>query len=169
MKTRKFTVNPKRQRLAIAAAVLLMMLGFSSTLRADDVYVNDSANLLDDPSSAGNRLYILEKGDRLVVLSRQGDWIQVQYATYTGWVLAAEVSSSRPVLDLSGLFGGDNAAASDTTSAAAGKGMGPMATQWAQGQNLDTSMCLKMEHDRDAIKAQEVRDFQNSPEGKLGK
>jgi hypothetical protein len=130
--------------MAMAALALLATLCFASSVRADDVYVNDSANLLDDPSSAGHRLYILEKGDRLVVLDKQGDWIHVQYATYTGWVLAAEVSANRPVV-------------------------GPMATAWAQGQNLDPSMCLKMEHDRDAINPQDVKDFQNSPEGKLGK
>jgi hypothetical protein len=153
----------------IAMAALAMTLFFSSVVRADEVYVTDSANLLDDPSSAGHLLTVLQKGDRLEVVSRQGDWIQVQFATFTGWVLAAQVSNNAPGFDLGGLLGGNNAAASDTSAASAGKGIGPMATQWASGKGLDTSMCVKMENDRNAITAQDLKDFDNSPEGKLGK
>jgi hypothetical protein len=110
------------------------------------------------------------------VISRDGDWINVQLmladgSSVTGWVLAATVQSSAPGGNLlAGLSGGNNASASDVTATAASKGLNPEASDWAKTNNLDPTLELKMEADRKKITGADWKSFRALPDGtKLGK
>ena len=163
----------RRRTLYGTLAVVVALLA-TATARAEDVYVSDSANVLDNPGPASNTLLIANRGTALTVIERQGDWIHVQTVdaqgnNLQGWVLGTQVSGSRPGADFGAAFGGGNAGASEASAAAAGKGLDGAALDYAKSQNLDPKGAKEMEDERKTVTAAMWKAFCDSPEGKLGK
>lgn len=60
-------------------------------------YITASAlNLRSGPSTDHNTMKVLEKGESVEILEKQGEWLKASYGNLIGWVLAAYVGDSQP-------------------------------------------------------------------------
>jgi uncharacterized protein YgiM (DUF1202 family) len=101
-------------------------------------------------------------GTELSVLDQDGKWLKVQAADKQGYVYETSLAPNKP--DMSGFNG--VSADSKVTEAAAAKGLGPKATTYAQGKNLDPKPLQDLIDFRMKITAQDFVDFDNA--GKVG-
>jgi hypothetical protein len=54
----------------------------------------DNTGLYSDPDSSSYKLITLNKGDKLVWISEENDWINAQQGSFSGWVPAKRVKKS---------------------------------------------------------------------------
>lgn len=144
-----------------AAAIGLVLL--TGGVNADDVWLKNNAVVRSDMSPAADKVADVLKGAKVQQLDKQGNWIKISVNGKTGWVAASSISN-RPQKADSGLLGGNSLAQS--SSAAAAKGLEPMAAQFASNQRLSTAGLSKMEQIKKSVTPQMFNDFM--ADGHLG-
>ena len=91
-----------RRRRLFAAALATLVLAASeraTTAAENSAWVSDDRrlHLRTEASESGDVLAVLENGDSLTVLQRQGDWVQVRAAEdRIGWVLGTYLKAEPP-------------------------------------------------------------------------
>jgi uncharacterized protein YgiM (DUF1202 family) len=153
--------NPKSKR-RILWTVLSVGL-FAGAVQADDVWLKNNAVVRTDMSPAADKIADVLKGAKVQQLDRQGNWIKISVNGKTGWVAASSISN-RPQKADSGLLGGNSLAQS--SSAAAAKGLEPMAAQFASNQRLSTAGLSKMEQIKKSVTPKMLNGFM--ADGHLG-
>ena len=148
-----------KRKLGAAMAVMLA----AGAVMADDVWLKNNATVRSDMSPAADKVVDLFKGTKVQQLEKQGNWVKIQINDKVGWVSANSVSI-RPQQADSGSVGGANTA--QMSSAAAAKGLEPMALQYAQNQHLSTDGVNRMEQIKKSVTPQMLRDFM--AEGHVG-
>jgi hypothetical protein len=96
-------------------------------------------------------------------LQVQGNWVKVGVNGKVGWVAKTSVSV-RPQKADSGAFGG--MASAQSSSAAAAKGLEPMAMDFAQNQHLSDAGLTQMEQIKKTVTPKMLADFMT--EGHVG-
>ena len=144
-----------------ATAIGLLLL--AGGVNADDVWLKNNAVVRSDMSPAADKVADVLKGAKVQQLDKQGNWIKISVNDKTGWVAASSISN-RPQKADSGLIGGNSLAQS--SSAAAAKGLEPMAAQFASNQRLSTAGLSKMEQIKKSVTPQMLNDFM--ADGRLG-
>jgi uncharacterized protein YgiM (DUF1202 family) len=150
----------RRKSVLLACVVAVVAAGAA---RADDVWMTAYATARTDPGPAGTDVVKLSKGTKVQQLQKKGDWVQIQVNGKTGWVRATSVRP-RPVNPDTGLPGTESNA--EMSSAAAAKGLEPLALEFAQNQRLDPAGVTKMEDLKKTVTQQMLMDFMAA--GRLG-
>lgn len=104
-------------------------------------YITASAlNMRSGPGTSHSLMKVLLKGESVVVLEKQQEWVKVNSSNLTGWVLAAYVSSSEPVVN-------DTVINKKTIVIDAGHGgydPGAIGSSGTQEKNITLSVSLKL-------------------------
>ena len=135
-------------------AVLLATLAARAS--AEDVYLKRPVDLRSDGNSAANVVAPAKKGDKAVVVERNGNWVRVNLNGKEGWV-GADSLSARPVKADTMLFGGNGSV--ESSSGAAGKGLEPITEDYGRARNLSRAGVDEMVAIRKSITGAQLKSF----------
>ena len=133
-----------------------ILIALASAVNAEDAWIKQPAVLRDDGSAAGQEISKMVKGDQGVVLERADGWVKVNFNGKVGWVSANSLSA-RPTKADTKLLGGNSSA--EASGGAAGKGLEPIAADYANTHNLSTAGLDQMVKFKKTISSQMLKDF----------
>jgi uncharacterized protein YgiM (DUF1202 family) len=143
-------------RMTLSLVIGLAMLAAASA-RAEDVWIKRQSDARADASAAADSVVVVQKGQKVHVLQRNGPWVQIDAGNgKTGWV-AADSVSSREVKPDSNLMGHSSGA--EMSSGAAIKGLQPIAGDYAQQRGLSKEGLDEMLAIRKSVTPQMLNDF----------
>ena len=141
-----------RQRML--PAILLAALATSA--HAEDVWIKRSADVRNDPSSAGDLVVPVTKGQRVHVLERNGPWVNIDVNGKTGWVSADSISTREVKADTDLIGRGSGA---EMSSGAAIKGLQPIAGDYAEKRSLSKAGLNEMLAIKKTVTPKLLKDF----------
>jgi hypothetical protein len=139
-----------RRRIALVLPALLLCA--ATTALAEDVWVNRAQlQIRDGKGAAFAPVATAKKGDKLVVITREGKWLKVQLGDKQGYVYEDAISPRQVSAggDLGSLLGSPES--SGLSAAAAAKGLQPGAVTFASTGNLSTAPLQAMIARRNAV------------------
>ena len=141
-------------RKQLTSAFLLATL--AGTAGADDVWIKRSADVRNDQSAAGDLVVPVTKGQRVQLLQRADNWVQVDVNGKIGWVAADSVSSRevKPDTDLIG-----RGSSAEMSSGAAIKGIEPIAGDYALNKRLSKAGLDEMTAIKKSVTGKMLKDF----------
>lgn len=153
--------------------LILLTSGFvfgAGTARAETMYVKSpTAELKNSTAANAQVLAQLSRGAACNVVSKQGNWVQVQVSGKTGWVYKFKLSISKPSGGdtlLAGL-GGGGAGAREGSTAASIRGLSPTSERYAGRANIGPQHVEMVKHMESVkISPNEVQAFLRT--GRLG-
>ena len=119
--------NMKRNIVYLGLAGLFC----ASVAIAEQVYVSTDTDLLPQKDAAYTPITTIPMGTGITVMDHEGNWMKVQFNADQGFVYAAATQADQPG-PFTGVGSGHTVAAG-----AAGKGLGPDATEYASQKNFD--------------------------------
>ena len=134
----------------------LLLAGLAINASAEDVWLKRSADVRNDQSPAGDLVVAVQKGQRVHVLERGGEWVRVDVNGKEGWVSADSVSSREVKAD-SNLFGQGSGA--EMSSGAAIKGLQPIAGDYARARSLSKEGLNEMIAIKKAVTPKMLKEF----------
>lgn len=134
----------------------LLLAGLSTTAFAEDVWIKRSADVRNDPSSAGDLVVPVIKGQRVHLLERNGPWVRVELNGQSGWVSADSISSREVKADTDLIGRGSGA---EMSSGAAIKGLQPIAGDYAQARHLSKEGLNEMTSIKKSVTPKMLKDF----------
>jgi uncharacterized protein YraI len=142
----------KRKFLPAALALALA----ASAARAEDAWIKRPADVRADQSAAADPVASVQKGQRVHVLERSGNWVKVDANGRTGWLAADTVSSREVKADVNLLGHGSGA---EMSSGAAAKGLQPIAGDYARSHHVTEEGLNQMIAIRKSVTSQMLSDF----------
>ena len=134
----------------------LILAALATTARAEDVWIKRAADVRNDQSAAGDLVVAVQKGQRVQVLERSGNWVKVDVKGQSGWVSADTISSRevKPDTDLVGHGSG-----AEMSSGAAIKGLQPIAGDYARSRSLSKEGLNEMTAIKKSVTPKMLKDF----------
>jgi uncharacterized protein YraI len=113
-----------------------MVLLATTVASAESVWVkNATVDVREGKGAVFPSLGVVQKGQELTVLSRDGNWVQVQSGSVKGWVSTTAISTAKVNGDFAIMPAG--AAAANMNTGIAARGLNPDAEQYVSAKRLN--------------------------------
>ena len=161
-------LHPSR-RFAAALIVCIALSGIGLAFAQEIIVQQESIALREKQKQISRIVAKANRGDKLTKVDQQGPWLRMRLGNQEGWVHQDDlvIASKQPGgANLLAALQGSNAQASETTAAAASKGIGADSTKYAAAKGYSTDALRKMIANRDRVTAERVEIFER--EGSVG-
>ncbi len=151
------------RKFRIVAAALALAVS-ATAVYAESVWVKaEVADVRGGKAAVYPALGQVKKGQELAVISRDGHWVQVQFAANNGWIYDSSLSDKKVGAGISA--GADTA---EVSTGIAARGWDADAEVYTQNRHLSTAGMNYLAAIRKSIQPQDFVLFTNSPQGHLG-